>query len=135
MIQVQYLAIIVATVLAVAFSALYYFLLNKQVVALRATKLDKKEDVRTTVTPNKIIVELVRTFVLGLVIAYAIALLNLLYVNQAILLAFWLWVGFPVVLLVGSVIHEHFPGRLAAIHAGDWLAKLLIFCVVLTFWR
>jgi hypothetical protein len=135
MIHVQYWAIIVATILAVGFSALYYFLLNKQVVALRATKLDKKEDVRTTATPNKILIELVRTFVVALVIAYAVGLLNLLYINQAILLAFWLWIGFPVVLLVGSVIHEHFPAQLAAIHAGDWLAKLLIFAIILTIWR
>ncbi len=135
MIHVQYWAIIVATILAVGFSALYYFLLNKQVVALRATKLDKKEDVRTTATPNKILIELVRTFVVALVIAYAVGLLNLLYINQAILLAFWLWIGFPVVLLVGSVIHEHFPAQLAVIHAGDWLAKLLIFAIILTIWR
>jgi len=135
MIHVQYWAIIVATILAVVFSAVYYFLLNKQVVALRATKLDKKEDVRTTATPNKILIELVRTFVVALVIAYAVGLLNLLYINQAILLAFWLWIGFPVVLLVGSVIHEHFPARLAIIHAGDWLAKLLIFTIILTIWR
>lgn len=133
--QINYLAITVAVVLAVLFSAIYYFILNKQVVALRATKLNKKEDVRTTATPNKIIIEILRTFVLALVIAYAIQLLNLMYVNQALLLAFWLWLGFPVVLLIGSVIHEHFPGRLAAIHAGDWLVKLLIIATILTVWN
>ena len=36
-----------------------------------------------------------------------------------------LWVGFPVVLLTGSVVHEKVPWQLAAIHAGDWLLKLL----------
>lgn len=135
MIQIQYVAIIVGTILAVLFSALYYFILNKQVTALRATKLSKKEDTRTTITPNKLIVEFVRTFVLGLVIAYAVQLLGLTAFDQAVVVAFWLWLGFPVVLLVGSVIHEHFPGRLAAIHAGDWLAKLLIFTTILTFWK
>ena len=133
--QVNYLAIAVGVVVAVLFSAVYYFLLNKQVVSLRATKLNKDEDVRTTATPNKIIIELVRTFVLALVMAYAIQLLNLLYLNQSILLALWLWIGFPVVFLVGLVIHEHFPGRLAAIHAGDWIVKLLILATILTLWR
>jgi hypothetical protein len=35
------------------------------------------------------------------------------------------WVGFPAVLLSGSVLHERVPWQLAAIHAGDWLLKLI----------
>lgn len=133
--QINYLAIAAGTVFAVLFSALYYFLLNKQVVALRASKLSKNEDVRTIATPNKILVELVRTFVVGLVLAYAVQLLGIVSFQQVVVLTFWLWLGFPVVLFVGQVIHEHFPGRLAAIHAGDWLVKLLILTTVLAFWR
>ncbi len=135
MIQINYLAIAVGAVIAVLFSALYYFLLNKQVIALRATKLSKKEDVRTVATPNKIIIELVRTFVLGLVLAYAVRLLGVATFDQVVVVAFWLWLGFPVVLFVGQVINEHFPGRLAAIHAGDWLVKLLILVTILAYWR
>lgn len=41
-----------------------------------------------------------------------------------------LWVGFPVVLLTSSVVHEKVRGKLAALHAGDWLAKLLIIAVI-----
>ena len=36
-----------------------------------------------------------------------------------------LWIGFPVVLLVGAVMHEGARPRVATIHAGDWLLKLL----------
>ena len=133
--HINYLAIIAATALAFLFSAGYYILLNKKVMELRRTTLDKKVDVRTTMTPNKIIIELVRTFILGIVMAYAVGFLELTQFVQALVVAIWLWVGFPVVLLVGSVIHEHFPPRLAAIHAGDWLAKLVIFAVILTLWR
>lgn len=133
--QIQYLAIIVAALLAILFSAVYYFLLNKQVMALRATKLGKSEDVRTTISINKFLIEFVRTFVLALVIGNAIVLLDLLYLNQAALVAFWLWIGFPVVFLTGAVIHERFPVRLAAIHAIDWLVKIMIITIVLTLWR
>jgi hypothetical protein len=37
------------------------------------------------------------------------------------------WIGFPVVLLSGTVFDENVPwmlGMLAAIHARDWLVKL-----------
>ena len=36
-----------------------------------------------------------------------------------------LWVGFPLVLWTGAVVHEDTPVRLAALHGGDWLLKLL----------
>ena len=40
-----------------------------------------------------------------------------------------LWGAFPVVLLTGSVVHERVPWQQAAIHAGDWLVKLLLISV------
>lgn len=135
MIEVNYLAIVVGTIIAVTFSALYYFLLNKRVVAYRTAQLGKKADVQTTISLNRFLVEFVRTFVLGLVLANAIALLNLMELNQAILLAIWLWIGFPVVLLTGLVIHERLSAPLVAIHAGDWFAKIMIFSILLTLWR
>ncbi len=134
MIYVNYLALAVATFGSFVFSVLYYMILNRQVVAARASRARNKDDTRTATTPNKIIIELIRTFLTGLIVAYAIALLNLLYLDQAILLAVWLWLGFPVVLLIGMVIHEHFSAKLAVIHAGDWLARLLILSITLTLW-
>jgi hypothetical protein len=41
-------------------------------------------------------------------------------------LATGLWAAFPAVLLTGSVVHEKVPWRLAAVHSGDWLLKLLL---------
>ena len=41
-----------------------------------------------------------------------------------------LWGAFPVVLLTGSVVHEKVPWQQAAIHAGDWLVKLLLISLV-----
>ena len=45
---------------------------------------------------------------------------------EAARLALGLWGAFPVVLLIGSVVHENVPWQQAAIHAGDWLVKLLL---------
>jgi hypothetical protein len=46
-----------------------------------------------------------------------------------------LWVGFPLVLWVGAVVHEDTPVRLAAIHEGDWLVKLLVITLLIGIWR
>ena len=43
-----------------------------------------------------------------------------------LLLGLVLWIGFPLVLWIGAVIHEATPVGLAAVHAGDWLVKLLL---------
>jgi len=37
--------------------------------------------------------------------------------------------------VLGSVVHENVPLMLAAIHAGDWLAKLLVIAVIVGVWR
>jgi hypothetical protein len=34
-----------------------------------------------------------------------------------------------------SVVHENVPLMLAAIHAGDWLVKLLLMAVIIGVWR
>lgn len=33
------------------------------------------------------------------------------------------------------MIHENTPVNLAAIHAGDWLVKLLVVAVIVSVWR
>jgi hypothetical protein len=45
-------------------------------------------------------------------------------------LALGVWVGFPVMILVGAVLWERVPWRLAAIHSRDWLMKLTIVTVI-----
>ena len=45
------------------------------------------------------------------------------------------WVGFPLVILSGSVLHEKYPAPLAAIHVGDWLLKLVFIAAVVAAWR
>ncbi|MGW4524793.1 DUF1761 domain-containing protein [Amycolatopsis sp. NPDC004378] len=50
-------------------------------------------------------------------------------------LAALVWAGFPVVILAGSVLHERVPVRLAALHAGDWLVKIVVVALVLAVWR
>jgi hypothetical protein len=53
----------------------------------------------------------------------------------AVLFGLALWIGFPVLLLAGSVFHENVPWRLAALHAGDWLVKLLVIAAIVGVWH
>ena len=49
-----------------------------------------------------------------------------------LLLGVALWVGFPFVLWTGAILWENTPWRLAALHAGDWLVKLLVVGVLVS---
>ena len=82
----------------------------------------------------KALCELLRTFVLAYVIARLVPRLNVTDWKSALGLGLWLWVGFPVILLTGSMLWQNVPWQLAAIHSGDWLIKLLLIPVGLALW-
>lgn len=79
--------------------------------------------------------ELAKSILVAAVVAGLVDIGGVSGLGSALLLALVLWVGFPVVLLIGSVTQENVPWQLGAIHAGDWFAKLVIVSTVVTLWR
>ena len=75
---------------------------------------------------GKLVIEFARCFVLAFVIARLMGLLGVTSWLIAIHSGFMLWIGFPLILLTGSVLWDNVPWKVAAIHAGDWLVKLLV---------
>jgi hypothetical protein len=47
----------------------------------------------------------------------------------------WVWIGFPAMIFLSSIVWKNFPLELAAIHGGDWLQKLLLMAIMLSVWR
>lgn len=84
--------------------------------------------------PWALLVELARCLIVAVVMAWLSTSVAADGVREALALGAVAWVGFPVVLLAGSVLWEGVPARRAAIHAGDWLAKLLAVAVIVTAW-
>jgi len=87
-----------------------------------------------TMPAGKLLIELVRCLVLAYVIARFVALLGITSWMGAVHFGLLLWVGFPVILLTGSVLWENVPWKVAAIHAGDWLVKLLVIPIIVSLW-
>ena len=129
--DVNWLAIIVAAIAVFVVSTVYYIVFTARLKELSAAYADAGG------TPElwKVAVEIVRSFVVGTVVAGLVSLIGITDLGGAVQLGLALWIGFPVVLLIGSVIWEKVPTMLAAIHAGDWLLKLLIVAVVVALWR
>jgi len=76
------------------------------------------------------VAEVARSLVLVVVVAIGCDRLDLHGIGSLIAAAVVTWVGFPVILLAGSVLHERVPWRLAAVHAGDWLLKLVAVALI-----
>ncbi|SRR6266852_4914980 len=129
--EINYWAIVVAAVAAFLLSTLWYIGFAKQRAELSQTVT---ADVRKP-QPIKMALEIARNIVLASVLAYLVARLGVTGWPAAIKFAGLLWIGFPVLLLTGSVMWENVPWKLAAIHAGDWLLKLLLMAIVLSRWR
>lgn len=80
------------------------------------------------------LVEVLRSAVVAVVVALAVDRLDIAGVGGLVPAALVAWLGFPVVLLTGSVVHEQVPWRLAAVHAGDWLLKLVAITLIVGLW-
>lgn len=123
-------AVLVAIVVAFLLSGIWYAVLGGRLAALHPAYAEPAPSHAATA-----VVELLRNLVLSIVIAGLVDRLDTNNLAEGLLLGLVLWVGFPVVLLSGSVFHEQVPPPLAAIHAGDWLLKLLAIAGLLAAWQ
>ena len=79
--------------------------------------------------------EFLRGLVLAAVVAGVAVEAEVDELAGGLALAVALWVGFPAVLWSGAVLHGEAHAKLAAIHAGDWLAKLLVIGAIVSVWQ
>ncbi len=128
--DIDLLAVAVATVAAFVSGAIYYGVFGEQLAAVSdAAAADGQPP------PWKLAVELGRCLVLALVVAGLASQGAIDTFAGGLFLGAALWVGFPLVLWTGAVIHENTPVRLAAIHAGDWIVKLVLVAVIVSVWQ
>ena len=119
MVHVSFLPVLVAAVVVFVLGWLWYspVLFYKPWMRLRG--LDPVAAMAGAKMPGgKLLVELVRCLLLAYVIARFVALLGISSWLMAVHFGFMAWIGFPVIILTGSVLWENTPWKVAAIHAG-----------------
>jgi uncharacterized membrane protein YoaK (UPF0700 family) len=117
------LPVLAATVAAFVIGGVYY--------ATFGSRLGEQGEM----PPWKFAAEVLRCLVLAAVVAILASQADVDELAAGLLLGFVLWVGFPLVLLFGAVIHEGVRVTVATIHAGDWLAKLLVVTAIVSVWQ
>jgi hypothetical protein len=120
--EIDPLAVAAGTVAAFLLSGAYYAVLGNQLEAAAEQPAPWK----------LVLVELLRCLVLVAVVAGLASQGDIDAWTGGLALGLALWIGFPLVLWSGAMLHERVPFRLAAIHGGDWLAKLLVVGAIVT---
>jgi hypothetical protein len=125
------LSVVVASIVAFVVSSIWYAALTpveNRLLGGHAPDRGKRPP------PQKVLLELIRNLVLATVIAGLARQCELTGVGSTVVLGLVLWVGFPAVLLTGSMMWEKTQAVTAALHGGDWLVKLLAMSVIIGVW-
>lgn len=128
--DVDLLAVLVAGVAAFALAGAYYAVLGEQLASVSEAAAAAEQP-----PPWTLAVELLRGLIVAAVVAGLASQGEIDEWAGGLCLGLALWAAFPLMLWVGAVMHEKSPVKLAAIHAGDWLVKLLVVAVVVSVWR
>jgi hypothetical protein len=128
--DVDLLAVLVATIAAFVSAATYYAAVGEQLAEVSDAAAAGGRP-----PAWKLALELLRCLTLAVVVAGLASQGRIDDWTGGVLLGSALWIGFPLVLWTGAVLHENTPSKLAVIHGGDWLVKLLVIAVIVTVWR
>ena len=136
MAHVHYVPVIVAAVAVFILGWLWYSPLLFFKPWMRLRGLDPVAAMAGAKMPaGKLVVEFLRCLVLSFAIALFISHTGVVSWRGAVHFALLVWVAFPVIILIGSILWENVPWKVAAIHAGDWLVKVLVIALIVTLWR
>lgn len=119
-----------AVIAAFIASAIWYILFAKQRAKLSPAARESGRP-----QPKLLAAELAKNIILVCCIAYFLRAFGVEGFADALHVALAFWIAFPVLILMSSVMYEKVPFKLAAIHAGDWLIKLVLIVEIITLWR
>jgi hypothetical protein len=129
---VNYLAVVVAALVAFLGSFAWYMIFGKELATVSKAFAESQGQNRQ---PWKMLFVFGEHIVIALVIVYLVTRLGIVSWAEAALLGFLLWVGLSAMQWISSIIYEKEPIKKAAIHAGDSLLKLIIIFVIVGVWR
>ncbi len=127
--DIDVLAVLVAAIVVFVIGFAYYAVFAGQLAEVSAAAAAGGQP-----PPWKIAAEFSRGLILATVVAGLASQGEIDEWTGGLLLGLALWIGFPFVLWTGAMLHEHTPLKLAVVHGGDWLVKLLVVGVIVSIW-
>ena len=129
----NFLAIVVAAVVAFVSSVVWYAVFGKAMADLRGSNASAGSGSATPPIWAMLFV-VAQSLVVALMVSYFVSRLGITGLAGGVGFGALVWI-FPAAILLGSVVHEGVPLALAGIHAGDWLVKLLLIAAIVGVWH
>ena len=129
MVDINYFAVVVAAIVAFLGSFGWYILLGNELAKVSPAFAAQQP------AAWKMLAVFAGSLVLAFVVAYVLALIGNINWTGAVGIGFLLWVGLSAMQWLSSIVWENVPLKMAAIHAGDWLLKLIIISTIVCAWR
>jgi len=136
--NINYLAVLVAAIAAIVIGSLWYspILFGNIWMKLSGITKEKMEKDKKKGGMTKLyVVQIVASLVMACVLANLIALLGLTGVVGGIQIAFLVWVGFVLPLLIGNVLWEGKSWALYLLNITYNLVNLIVMGIILAVWR
>lgn len=133
--EINYLAVLAAAVAHFLLGWLWYGpLFGKSWMAMMGITPESMKSMKMSAI-TAMIGGFITSFVTVYVLANFVALLGIMEAMEAMLLAFWVWLGFYATTLAGAVLWENKPVKLYVLNASYYLVGLTIAAAILTFWQ
>ena len=114
--EINYLGVIVAAIVAVAFTGIWYIAFSKVMAKITSTPFAEIQKERK---PWKVFVTLGEYIIIALILAYFVERMSVASWTEAAMLGFVVWVGFSATQWFGAMTWDKMPWGAALIRAGD----------------
>jgi hypothetical protein len=128
----NYLAVVVAAVAAFVGSSVWYGVFGQQLAKVSPVFAELQAEKPAA---WRILTVFAGSLLLSFVVAYVIGLKADATRMSAVGIGCLLWLGLSAVQWPSSMVWENVPLTMAAIHAGDWLMKLVVISAIVGAWR
>jgi len=136
MIHTNFLAVLVAAVVATVVGMLWYGpLFGGPWSKMMGMTREKMDEAKKQGTVTKYIVNFIAAFVMAYVLAQSIDARPFLGILGGLVLSFWIWLGFIATVGLGMVLWEGKPMKLYWINTLYYLVSLCLMSMVLVAWR
>jgi hypothetical protein len=141
MVEINYLAVVVAAVASMVIGGLWYGpLFGRQWMAFMGYTPEQCASPEMKAAAKKsYAIMFVGSLVMAYVLAFSIALADIALqtsgLSSGLMGGFWNWLGFVAPVLLGAVLWERKPWKLFFLNAAYYLVTLLVMGVILALWR
>lgn len=130
-IQVDYLVILIASVVGFFVGFVWHVAFGKQWAKLSGATPAKMKEMKKNMTPAAYVGQFILTVIMCFVLANLLAFAQASTALEASIGAFWVWLGFVATVLFSNVLWKKEPVGLFGMNAGFYLVMLVIMANVI----